>query len=235
MGLTGRRKLTFSLREAALCPAARCRGAAEGWQAARGRGLARGGRAGPRQGLGAGHSPAAAAGQARDRQELAEAPCPRARGWSPTARGGRSGAGRSPAASGLGAEGGEPWAPAPRRGVGRWAGTHAFPRRAGPAVRAPPPRRHCRASQVWGVERYSGIQANTTFSTNCSEQIFVLHILKLRRQKRTELNDGLLPLQRKIAFCTLWQTGGLLKAGKGRADFFSVSERRLFCQRFARV
>lgn len=51
MGLTGRRKLTFSLREPALGPAARGRGAAEGWRAARGRGLARGGRAGPRQGL----------------------------------------------------------------------------------------------------------------------------------------------------------------------------------------
>lgn len=42
-----------------------------------------------------GHSPAV------DRQELAEAPCPRAEGWSPTA-----GGGRSPAAPGLGAEGG---------------------------------------------------------------------------------------------------------------------------------
>jgi len=61
------------------------------------------------------------------RLELAEAPCPKARGWSHAAGNGGTDAGWGPTASGLGAGVGKPSAPAAHQRVGRWDGTHFCP------------------------------------------------------------------------------------------------------------
>lgn len=77
----------------------------------------------------------------------------------------------------------------------------------------------CWASQVWGEQCDPGRKASTTCLWDWYQQVLAHHVLKLQRQNQIDLNDGLLPLQHKIPFCTLWQTGGLLKLGTAGLTF----------------
>lgn len=158
-------------------------------------------------------------GQTWGWQELAEAPRPKAKSFAPTASHGGSGASWSPSAWGWvvlctsTSPGGRKvgWDP---KVLGRVQVTCSGTPLALPGFS--------------GVRRAAlrCVQDNMTFWYG---QILAFYILRLQRQNRIELNDSLLPLQHQTTFCTLWQKGGLLKAQKSRADFLSVSERRLFC------
>lgn len=104
---------------------------------------------------------------------------------------------------------------------------------AGSKFHAKPLCQHCWASQVWGEQYNTGIKASTACLWYWYKQILALYILELQRQNQIVRNDGRLPLQHKIPFCILWQTGGLLKLGKQGWLFLHFQEEVVlstFCQ-----